>query len=622
MRVVVAIACGVLAGCHITATFTCEDSAQCGAGGTCEPDNLCSFPDPVCASGRRYGDYSGELSGECVGGASVTVGFQFATSLTDERAGTHMISIVAGSPATTPITISVEVTGGSADANDFALLTPTVTIDPGETRADIDLAIVDDGVDEPDETIELRLTGATGAALAGDTHVATISSHFLPRIAFVDPTSSDLEGATGPRMLALALDIPSPTDVVVAYGVSGTATSADHDLVAGMMTIPAGMVSAALPADIVDDAMDEYDETIDVTLSAVSGVVVGAIPTHSHTIVDDDPEPSIGFTVAASTGDEAAGGVAIQVTLDPPSGKPVAVDWMASGGTASAGDYTLGAGPVMLDPGVTTATFTIAPINDATDEDDETVGLRLANPTNATIGFESSHTFTITDDDPAPTLQFDMATAAMPENAGTFQVMVSLSAASERQVSFMAPINFGSAGPGDVTAPGGVYNIPPGATSAAVQVNVMNDSLDEGDEMFSLVLTAVINATVGAPSTFTGTILDDDVGVHFVTPSMAANEGTGGGTTLYNYDVSLTAAAPSTVTVNIQVSGSANGIDRSVAPNTLTFSPGTLTQTVVVTVAHDNNNENDETVILTLINATNAEITSPSSVTHTILNDD
>lgn len=57
-----------IAGCRITATFNCEDSAQCGATGICEPNHLCAFPDPACVSGASYGDYSGALSGECVGG--------------------------------------------------------------------------------------------------------------------------------------------------------------------------------------------------------------------------------------------------------------------------------------------------------------------------------------------------------------------------------------------------------------------------------------------------------------------------------------------------------------------------------------------------------------------------
>jgi hypothetical protein len=47
--------------------FHCERDDQCSGGGTCEADGLCSFPDPQCDSGRRYGDLSGPASNKCVG---------------------------------------------------------------------------------------------------------------------------------------------------------------------------------------------------------------------------------------------------------------------------------------------------------------------------------------------------------------------------------------------------------------------------------------------------------------------------------------------------------------------------------------------------------------------------
>jgi hypothetical protein len=46
--------------------FSCDDTAQCGASGVCEPNGLCSFVDEDCASGRRFGEHQGELSNTCV----------------------------------------------------------------------------------------------------------------------------------------------------------------------------------------------------------------------------------------------------------------------------------------------------------------------------------------------------------------------------------------------------------------------------------------------------------------------------------------------------------------------------------------------------------------------------
>ena len=46
--------------------FLCQDDASC-PNGQCEASGFCSFPDPACDSGRRYGEFAGDgLGGACV----------------------------------------------------------------------------------------------------------------------------------------------------------------------------------------------------------------------------------------------------------------------------------------------------------------------------------------------------------------------------------------------------------------------------------------------------------------------------------------------------------------------------------------------------------------------------
>jgi hypothetical protein len=48
-------------GCDRTVVFACETRDDCidgRAGGVCESDGYCSFPDGTCESGRRYGEYA------------------------------------------------------------------------------------------------------------------------------------------------------------------------------------------------------------------------------------------------------------------------------------------------------------------------------------------------------------------------------------------------------------------------------------------------------------------------------------------------------------------------------------------------------------------------------------
>lgn len=53
-------------GCVRSTQFHCEDSAECGTGGLCESDGLCSVASSSCASGREYAPSSGK-EGTCVG---------------------------------------------------------------------------------------------------------------------------------------------------------------------------------------------------------------------------------------------------------------------------------------------------------------------------------------------------------------------------------------------------------------------------------------------------------------------------------------------------------------------------------------------------------------------------
>lgn len=67
------LALGILAGasCNldVESVFTCLADEDCvaegGAGGVCEPNNLCTFPDEACPSGKRWHDRAAELAGKC-----------------------------------------------------------------------------------------------------------------------------------------------------------------------------------------------------------------------------------------------------------------------------------------------------------------------------------------------------------------------------------------------------------------------------------------------------------------------------------------------------------------------------------------------------------------------------
>ncbi|MFN6174849.1 MAG: bluetail domain-containing putative surface protein, partial [Dolichospermum sp.] len=93
-----------------------------------------------------------------------------------------------------------------------------------------------------------------------------------------------------------------------------------------------------------------------------------------------------------------------------------------------------------------------------------------------------------------------------PQNAS---YTVTLSQASNQTVSVNYATANGTATAGlDYTATNGTLTFAPGATSQVINIPILNDSLNEADETFTLTLSSPTNASLGAVTTVTTTITD------------------------------------------------------------------------------------------------------------------
>ena len=219
-------------------------------------------------------------------------------------------------------------------------------------------------------------------------------------------SSSGLESVST-KAITVDLSAVSGQNVTVNYAVTGTATGSgtDYTLANGTLTISAGSTTGLITiAGIIDDSLDEANETVIVTLSNPSNATLGSDKVHTYTITDNDSAPAIDFNTTSSNGAESVSSKAITVDLSAASSQNVTVDYALTGtATGSGTDYTLANGTLTINSGTTSGTITIASIvNDSLDEDNETVILTLSNPSNATLGTDTVHTYTIADNDDAP----------------------------------------------------------------------------------------------------------------------------------------------------------------------------------------------------------------------------
>jgi len=127
-RWVVALAGSLTAGCLTFPGFECEDSEQCGDGGVCEPQGHCSYADPYCESGRRYGPHAGALANECVPVADAT-GSETTSGEDGGGSGTGTTGDSTGAGGDgTDTTSPTDGTGSASGTDECGMIDPAETI--------------------------------------------------------------------------------------------------------------------------------------------------------------------------------------------------------------------------------------------------------------------------------------------------------------------------------------------------------------------------------------------------------------------------------------------------------------------------------------------------------------
>ena len=360
------------------------------------------------------------------------------------------------------------------------------------------------------------------------------------------------------------LSAASAQTVTVDYAVTGTATGSgtDYTLANGTLTISAGATSGTINiASIVDDSLDEVNETVIVTLSNPSNATLGSDSVHTYTITDNDNAPVVDFNSTSSSGAESTSSTALTVDLSAASGQDVTVDYAVTGtATGSGTDYTLANGTLTISAGSTSGTITIASIvDDSITEGNETVIVTLSSPSNATLGSDDAHTYTITDNDSVPVVDFNTTSSSGAESTSSTALTVDLSASSTQNITVDYAVTGTATGSGtDYTLANGTLTISAGSTSGTITIaSIVDDSLDEVNETVIVTLSNPSNASLGSDDAHTYTITDNDNApvVDFNTTSSNGAESSSSKA----LTVDLSAASSKNVTVDYAVTGTATG---------------------------------------------------------------
>jgi hypothetical protein len=550
--------------------------------------------------------------------AAPTVQFDAAAYSVNEGAGTATITATLSAASGQTVTVNYATADNTATAgSDYTSASGTLTFTAGVTSQTFTVSITDDSLDEiPTELVTLSLSGATNATLgaqnAADLQIT--DNDAAPTVQF-DATTYTVDEGAGTATITVTLSAASGQSVTVDYATSDGAAQAGSDYLAvtGTLTFTPGSTQQTFDVPLTDDALDEANEALNLTLSSPTNASLGSPNPASLTIADNDPTPTVQFSSANYSAGEGDGTATITVTLSAASGQTVTVDYATADNTATAGsDYLSTTGTLTFTPGLTEQTFNVSITDDSLDEiPTELVALSLSGATNATLGAQSTANLQIADNDNPPTVQLSASVYSINENGGSALITVTLSTASELTVTvaYATADNTAQAG-SDYTTAAGTLTFTAGVTEQTFNVAILDDLLDEiPTELVALSLSGATNATLGAQSTADLQIADNDAAptVQFSGATYSAGEGDGTAA----ITVTLSAASALTATVDYATADSTAtaGNDYLAATGTLTFTPGVTEQTFSVTVLNDTLDEiPTELVALSLSGATNATL--------------
>jgi uncharacterized delta-60 repeat protein len=312
-------------------------------------------------------------------------------------------------------TVDFNTVNGSATAGaDYMAVSGTLAFSPGETRQEIRVPLLNDGVSEYGESFAVRLSNPTGGATLGT--YSTVSVILVDDDPGVSLVASSAEAPENAGVAAIEVRRGSDsTDIVTVefFTSPGSATSGiDYTDVSGTLTFPPGEMTKFISVPILNDGLIEQPKTFRVSLTnAVGGTGLGYPTTGLWTIRDNDSPISIDNLTLR----EGTGATNLVVRRGDDGNSSTVWGYSVTGGTAVQGaDYSLAAGTLQFPPGPGTLSIPVNLPDNFLVQGEKTIELTLIS---ASPG--STNTFgVVIEDDEEPVVLDSRFRPALSADAG------------------------------------------------------------------------------------------------------------------------------------------------------------------------------------------------------------
>jgi hypothetical protein len=296
------------------------------------------------------------------------------------------------------LTVNFSTFGTATSGSDYASLGTSTVIPAGAGSATKVLTPTDDTLQEPNETVVLAISASAAYTVSGSAASSTITDNDFVTIAATD--SSAAESAGNSATFTITRVGSTAASLTVNFAMSGTAASgADYASFNNSVTIAAGSASASVVVTPIDDTLVEGSETVVLTLGA-GAYSIGAPGSASASIVDNDTLPTVSVAaIDANASEPGADKGAFMITRTGATTTALTVNFSVGGTATSGSDYTSLGASATIAAGAASAVVSVAPLDDASIESNETVVLTITPLAAYAIGASSSATVNIASDD-------------------------------------------------------------------------------------------------------------------------------------------------------------------------------------------------------------------------------
>ncbi|PZD73694.1 Bifunctional hemolysin/adenylate cyclase [Acaryochloris thomasi RCC1774] len=248
----------------------------------------------------------------------------------DEEA---IISVLRTEGSDGTISVDYSINDGTArDGSDYTGSSGTLTFGPGETKIDVRVPILADNQPEVDETFNIAIGSPIGAVLGAiRSAVITITDDDTTdedTVAFEDAEYSIGENAGEASIdIVRTGNIDRTATVNYALGDDYARAGLDFASVSGTVTFQPGEARQTFAVPILEDELQEFDESLTLTLTDPVGSNLGVQSSAQLTIVDNDEAPFTFEREVVVSG--LAEGERVARFSAPPG--PTAFDWAPDG---------------------------------------------------------------------------------------------------------------------------------------------------------------------------------------------------------------------------------------------------------------------------------------------------